>query len=181
MDHQRAIRALKTPSVLMLALKYAIYDRLNTDYFFDFSEIEYAVEHTDELVAELIDELEDSTKYRQRPAFAYFPPKNELCDRRLIYIPIKDLTLRYAFAILLAEHFETDVHPQCFANRRAPGTEANVRFTEHFVTGGWSRFCQWQSQCARTNNVLLRTDISSFYDSISDSSDLSSFGTTTRL
>jgi hypothetical protein len=139
MDHQRAIRALKTPSVLMLALKYAIYDRSHTDYYFDFFEIEYAIEHTDELVAELIDELEDPASYRHRPAFAYFPPKNELCDRRLIYIPIKDLTLHYAFAILLAEHFETDVRPHCFANRRARDAEANVRFTQDFVTGGWRR------------------------------------------
>src|SRR6266567_1438589 len=167
MDHQRAMRALRTPGVLMLALRYAIHDRLQTDYFFDFFEIEYAIEHADEVVAELIDELNDSSRYRQRPAFAYFPPKNELCDRRLIYIPIKDLTLRYAFAILLAEHFETDVHPQCFANRRARGAEANVRFTEDFITGGWARFCDWQSRCARNNNVLLRTDISSFYDSVS--------------
>jgi hypothetical protein len=167
MDHQRAMRALRSPSILRLALKYAIYDRIHTDYFFDFFEIEYAISHTDELVAELIDELNDPNRYQQRPAFAYFPPKNELCDRRLIYIPIKDLTLRYALAILLSEHLETDVHPQCFANRCARGADANVRFTEHFVTGGWARFCDWQSQCAQDNNVLLRTDISSFYDSVS--------------
>lgn len=79
MDHQRAMRALRTPSVLMLALKYAIHDRLHTDYFFDYFEIEYANEHADEVVAELIDELSDPNRYRQRPAFAYFPPKNELC------------------------------------------------------------------------------------------------------
>jgi hypothetical protein len=72
MDHQRAIRALKTPSVLMLALRYAIYDRLHTDYFFDFFEIEYAIEHTDELVVELIDELEDPYQIPAKASFRLF-------------------------------------------------------------------------------------------------------------
>jgi hypothetical protein len=167
MDHQRAMRRLRDPSVLQKAFEYAIYDRTHADFFFDFFEIEYAVSHRDELISELIEELREPARFSQRPAFAYFPPKNDLCDRRLIYIPIKDLTLRYAFGILLSEHIETDIHPQCFANRRASGSDENVRFTENFATGGWARFCAWQAQCAATNNVLLRTDISSFYDSIS--------------
>ncbi|SRR6266496_2879250 len=167
MDHQRAMRRLRDPSILQKAFGYAIYDRRHSDFFFDPFEIECAVAHRDELIGELIEELREPARYSQRPAFAYFPPKNELCDRRLIYIPLKDLTLRYAFGILLSEHIETDIHPQCFANRRASGADEGVRFTENFATGGYARFCAWQAQCVGTNNVLLRTDISSFYDSIS--------------
>ena len=161
------MRRLRDPTLLQKAFAYAIYDRRHSDFFFDPFEIEYALAHRDELIGELIEELREPARYSQRPAFAYFPPKNDLCDRRLIHIPIKDLTLRYAFGILLSEHIETEIHPQCFANRRATGSEEEIRFTENFATGGYARFCAWQAECAETNNVLLRTDISSFYDSIS--------------
>jgi len=67
------------------------------------------------------------------------------------------LIVRYAIAILFAEQIETEIHPQCFANRRANGDEAKVRFTEDFSTGGWARFCQWQSERCKDNTVLLRT------------------------
>jgi hypothetical protein len=158
---------LRDPELLRRALGYAIYDRTHTDFFYDPFEIEYAATHGDEIVTELVEELRAPADFNQRPAFAYFPPKNALCDRRLVYIPIKDLTLRYAFGILFSEQLETDIHPQCFANRRAIGEQENVRFIEDFATGGYARFCAWQSDSAAANNVLLRTDISSFYDSIS--------------
>src|SRR6266496_4380103 len=98
MDHQRAMRRLRDPSILQKAFGYAIYDRRHSDFFFDPFEIECAVAHRDELICELIEELREPARYSQRPAFAYFPPKDELCDRRLIYIPIKDLILRLNFA-----------------------------------------------------------------------------------
>src|SRR6266436_5413471 len=100
MDHQRAMSRLRDPELLRRALAYAIYDRTHTDFFYDPFEIEYAATHGEEIVAELIEELRVPADFNQRPAFAYFPPKNALCDRRLVYIPIKDLTLRYAFGIL---------------------------------------------------------------------------------
>ncbi len=167
MDHQRAIIRLRSREVLSAALDYAVFDRIHGDFFYDPLEIEYALANRDTLISELIEELQDPGQFRPRRAFAYFPPKNELCDRRMIYILIKDLIVRYAIAILFAEQIETEIHPQCFANRRASGDEARVRFTEDFSTGGWARFCQWQSERSNDNAVLLRTDISSFYDSVS--------------
>ena len=161
------MRRLRETELLRRALEYALYDRTHNDFFYDPFEIEHAATHREEIIAELIEELRVPNDFNQRPAFAYFPPKNALCDRRLVYIPIKDLTLRYAFAILFSEQLETDIHPQCFANRRATGAQQNLRFIEDFATGGYARFCAWQAECAANNNVLLRTDISSFYDSIS--------------
>ena len=150
MDHQRAINRLRTRELLSAALDYAIFDRRSADYFYDPLEIEHAVANRATIIA-----------------FAYFPPKSDLCDRRMTYIPIKDLTVRYGIAILFAEQIETEIHPHCFANRRAGEADAARRFTEDFSTGGWARFCQWQAESCNTNNILLRTDISAFYDSIS--------------
>ncbi len=166
MDHQRAINQLRSRDVLSAALDYAVFDRTHGDYFYDPLEIQYAHANRDTLISELIDELQNPDQFSPRSAFAYFSPKNDLCDRRMIYIPIKNLTVRYAIAILFAEQIETEIHPQCFANRRATDAEAKMRFTKDF-SSGWARFCQWQSDRCQDNAVLLRTDISSFYDSVS--------------
>ncbi len=167
MDHQRALNQLRSREVLSAALNYALFDRSNGDYFFDPFEIENARANSEALINELVEELSNPDRFDLRPAFAYFPPKNDLCDRRMIYIPIKDLTVRYAMALVFSEQIESEIHPQCFANRRATGSNARIRFIEDFSTGGWARFCQWQAERCADNSVLLRTDISSFYDSIS--------------
>ena len=168
MDHQRALNRLRTPEFLSVALDYVLFDRVNGDHFFDPFEIDYATENKDEMIADIIAELEHPEAYRPRVAMAFFPPKDELCDRRMEYIPIKDITIRYAIALLFAEEIEHEMHDQCFSYRRPSGSEAVcARFTEDFATGGWSRFCEWQKRQCEVHSVLLRTDISAFYDSIS--------------
>lgn len=167
MDHQRALNQLRSRELLSVALNYLLFDRSNGDYFFDPAEIENARANSETLINELVQELSDPDRFEPRPAFAYFAPKNDLCDRRMIYIPIKDLTVRYAMALVFSEQIESEIHPHCFANRRATDTNASIRFVEDFSTGGWARFCQWQAERCADNSVLLRTDISSFYDSIS--------------
>jgi len=167
MDHQRALNQLRSREILSVALNYALFDRVNGDFLFDPLEIENARANSETIINELIEELSDSGQFEPRPAFAFFPPKNHLCDRRLIYIPIKDLTVRYSMAIVFSEQIESEIHPHCFAYRRATGNYVRNRFTEEFSTGGWARFCQWQAERCGDNSILLRTDISSFYDSIS--------------
>lgn len=153
--------------MLSAALNYALFDRCQNDFFVDPVEIEYARANRETIIRELMQELAEPSTFEPRTAFAFFPPKNDLCDRRMIYLPIKDLTIRYAMAIVLSEQIDGEIHPQCFANRRATGEDASRRFTADFATGGWMEFCAWQAECADRNSVLLRTDISSFYDSVS--------------
>jgi hypothetical protein len=167
MDHQAALRRLRSTRLLRTALAYAIFDRVNLDWFFDPIEIEYVVQNREGFLADLAEELHSPAAYEPLPAIAFFPPKNKLCDRRMVYVPIKDLTVRYALAILFSEEIETEIHPQCFANRRATGAEAAGRFTQDFARAGWAEFCKWQHEQSACHPVLLRTDISAFYDSIS--------------
>ena len=129
MDHQRALNQLRSREVLSVALNYALFDRVNGDFLFDPLEIENARANSETLINELIEELRDPGQFEPRPAFAFFPPKNHLCDRRLIYIPIKDLTVRYSMAIVFSEQIESEIHPQCFAYRRATGNYVRNRFT----------------------------------------------------
>jgi retron-type reverse transcriptase len=167
MDHQRALNQLRSREFLADALNYAIFDRTNGDFMFDPLEIENARTNPQRLIDELMEELQTPDQFEPRTAFAFFAPKNHLCDRRLVYIPIKDLTVRYSMAMVFSEQIESEIHPHCFAYRRATGNYVRNRFTEEFSTGGWARFCQWQAEQSASNAILLRTDISSFYDSIS--------------
>ncbi len=160
---------LKSNKLLSAAFDYAVFDRIHGDNFYDPIEIEYSKENKKEIISEIIEELSNTTGYSPRVAFAYYPPKNHLCDRRMIYIPIKDLVVRYGIAMIFSDEIEQDIHGQCFANRRATGEYRTQRFTEDFAIGGWSSFCRWQKEQYTNHKVLLRTDISASYDSISHS------------
>ncbi len=59
--------------------------------------------------------------------------------------------------------------PTSFANRRASGDQAKCSLLQDFSATSWPNFCTWQREQANGSAVLLRTDISSFYDSISHS------------
>ncbi|MBE0471671.1 MAG: RNA-directed DNA polymerase, partial [Methyloprofundus sp.] len=166
MNKQVALKQLQSPAILDLAFDYALFDRQNKDHFCDFSELEAAQENKEQWLAELAAALEHPENYEPTPAFAYLMPKNRLCERRLIYLPLRDLVLRYAFSLVLAETLEHQLIETCFANRRATGEDAKTQLTEYFATGGWPRFCEWQKNEAERHSVLIKTDISSFYDSV---------------
>ncbi len=168
-DHVRLLDLVRDSKTLQIAFKYALYDRVNVDYYYDCFELEFVVTNRRSIIAEISRELVDTGSYKPRPAYAYYPPKNDLCYRRMIYIPFKDLVVRYAFAIVLADMLDGDMSTKCFANRRAHGDRAKVAFLEDFARASWPNFCRWQRDCASRDGftTLLRTDISAFYDSVS--------------
>lgn len=166
-DAKRLLKIVASEKNLRRAFRYALQDRPKCEWYYDPSEIEAVNE--DEIVTELLEELHDAISYRPRPAYAYFPPKNGLCYRRMIYLPFKELVVRCALVSVIADLLDPDLSDNCFANRRARGTEKERRFLQDFAEDSWPRFCQWQRECASETRykILLRTDISAFYDSIS--------------
>ena len=170
MDHTRLLNEIRSRNNLNRAFEYALYDRIQKDYFADFFELEYVRGHKSQILDELEEELANPTEYHQRPAYAFFPPKTDLCLRRMVYLNFKDLVIRYAFAIVFAQVLDDSLAPTCFANRRATGEQAEQSLLANFAEESWPAFCSWQCEQAQSNTVLLRTDITSFYDSISHSS-----------
>jgi len=79
------------------------------------------------------------------------------------------LLVRYAFCIVFAKYLDSGMSPNSFANRRASGDQAKWSLLQDFSATSWPNFCTWQRDQAKRSSVLLRTDISSFYDSISHS------------
>ena len=166
-DHIRILNDIRDPQTLACALDYAIHDRVKNDHFYDPIEIDHTLRHQDQVLDEIAQELTSPDDYQPRPAFAYYPPKSALCYRRMVYVPIKDLVVRYALGIVFADRLDPQMIPTCFANRRSSGEQRSVSFTEPFQSRGWPAFCAWQREQAETAKVLIRCDISSFYDSIS--------------
>jgi hypothetical protein len=167
-DAARILNTVRDPKNLRRALRYALRDRLRDGYY-DHFELEHASQNEDAIIAELVEELKNPRSYKPRPAYAYFPPKNELCCRRMIYIPFKDLVVRYAFIVMALDLLDPDLSPCCFANRRAHDEARQTNFLEDFGNVSWPNFCTWQKECAGQPQftTLLRTDISAFYDSVS--------------
>ncbi len=167
MDHQNALNRLRETEHLGQALEYALYGRLKEEKVCDLIELDWARSNKDEIIKEIQDELEDVDAYTPRTAFAYFTPKTDLCQRRMVFLPLKDLVVRNALVMLFAEYIEPDLSDRCFANRRATEENAKHSLLEPYKDGGWQEFCEWQEEENKTHSVLIRTDISSFFDSIS--------------
>lgn len=167
MDHTRILNEIRSRKTLEQAFDYALYDRLRRDFYFDYFEIEYAISNKGALLDEIAEELRNPEEFVPRLAYAYFPPKTALCYRRMVYLPFKDLVVRYAFCIVFANHLDGRMSATSFANRRASGDQARFSLLEDFSATSWPKFCTWQREQAKLCPVLLRTDISSFYDSIS--------------
>lgn len=168
-DAARILNTVRDPKSLRKAFRYALRDRLRKDYYYDHFELEKATQDEDSIIAELVEELKNPRDYAPRPAYAYFPPKNELCYRRMIYIPFKDLVVRYALVLTILDLLDSNLSSSCFAHRRAHGEARQTYFLEDFASESWPNFCNWQKKYARQSRftTLLRTDISAFYDSVS--------------
>lgn len=166
-DAAHLLKQVTQQANLQRAFRYAYHDR-QKEWFYDPFELEWAEQNEAEILAELLDELKLPLGYERRPAFAYFTPKTELCYRRMIYLPFKDLVVRYAFATVVADLIDEDLSPRCFANRRDHDADTAL-FLQDFAAISWPSFCKWQREQSKEGRfpTLLRTDISAFYDAIS--------------
>ena len=91
------------------------------------------------ILTELAEELKNPGSYQPRPAYAYFPPKNELCYRRMIYIHSRP-RCPISFVITVLDLLDLP-SPSCFANRRARGKARQTKFLEDFASA-WPSFCK---------------------------------------
>ncbi len=166
MDHNTILLQAISRESLKTGLDHAIYDRIKRDFFYDPIEINYAIQNKEKILDELQFELTLPENYQQRTSFCYYPPKTRLTFRRMIYIPIKDLCVRYSFVHTMAQYIDSRFISNCFSNR-LERKNSNKYLLQDFSEISHPRWCIWQKDHANEENVLLKTDISSFYDSIS--------------
>ena len=165
-NHYQMYRSLRSKKVLEQACLY-LDQGVRGLRFFDHAEREYLFKYKKVIVQELLQELKSKEGYKTKNAYAYFPPKSELCNRRMLCLHPKDHILRTAFVIVLSKYLEKDLLESCYANRRAKGDYSDKHLLADFADESWPNFCDWQKRCARRYNFMIRTDITSFYDSVS--------------
>jgi len=76
MDHIRILNQIKDEKTLEKAFNYAIHDRIQKDYYFDYFEIDYMLRYKDAVIQEIKKELSRIDNYTQRPSYAYYPPQD---------------------------------------------------------------------------------------------------------
>jgi len=165
-NHYQIYRSLISKKVLEQACVYLDQGVRGLRYF-DHAEREFLLKHKKEVVQELLLELRSKDGYKPQTAYTYYPPKSELCNRRMLCLHPKDHILRTAFVIVLSKMLEKDLLESCYANRRAEGNYSAKNLLADFAEESWPKFCAWQKRCARRYNFMIRTDITSFYDSVS--------------
>ncbi len=166
MDHNNLLLQAISRESLQISLNHALYDRVKRDFFYDPIEINYAIQNKEKILDELEFELTLPENYQQRTSFCYYPPKTRLTFRRMIYIPIKDLCVRYSFVHTMAQYIDSRFINNCFSNRLEKKNSKKYLLQE-FSEISHPKWCIWQKENADKENILLKTDISSFYDSVS--------------
>lgn len=166
MDSKELYAKITDPNNLERAFVYTCNER-QKDFFHDPTEIEWAKANRDSIISSISQILKDPKSYTQQTSFAYFPPKTNIVRRRMIFIPFKDLVIRYAFVTVLADLLDIQLSERCFANRRAKGKSANNNLLQNFAENNWPRFVEWQKEMTPKYKFMIKTDISSFYDSVS--------------
>lgn len=166
MNANDLLNKLKSPENLERAFIYACNERRH-DYFHDPLEILWSIANKKLLLSQISEKLANPLEYKQDSSFAYFPPKSDITYRRMIFIPIKDLVIRYALVNVIAEELDYRLHNRCFSNRKTNGQNASFNLLQKYAETSWPNFVNWQAECSGNYSMMLKADISSFYDSVS--------------
>lgn len=147
------------------AFEHALNERFSDEHAMFQSERVYALAHKSEIIDELIKELSDQSLYQPRYGFYYSVPKSQIVDRYVVYLPFKELVIHYAFVQVIAETLDPQLIKNCFANRLERNPKVG-RLTQKFAEHSWPKYCAWQEEHSEKSDLMLITDLSSFFDNI---------------
>jgi len=165
------LEQIKKREVFEKAYVYAISYQIKEDSYCNFIEIAYYRQNNKEkLFKEIELALENPNLYEPETAFSFYLPKSDMFFRRMIYTPFKDLVIKFIFVSVLAELLDFTFVRNCFSHRldrNIKNKKSKKYLYKPRYTGGFKEFIDWQFAQVENSTCLLKTDISSFYDSIS--------------
>lgn len=170
MNKDFLIDQIRKREVFEKAYVYAISYRITHDYYCNFIEIDYYRQNKEKLFKEIKSSLENPNLYDVETAFSYYLPKSDMFFRRMIYTPFKDLVIKFIFVSVLAELLDFTFVQNCFSYRLERNIEKKKKSKGHlyrYYYEGVKEFIAWQLAQVENSSCMLKTDISSFYDSIS--------------
>ncbi|MGB8691003.1 MAG: RNA-directed DNA polymerase [Microcoleus sp.] len=165
------LEQIKKREVFERAYVYAISYQINEDAYCNFIEITYYRQKKEELFKEIEISLENPSLYEPETAFSFYLPKSDMFFRRMIYTPFKDLVIKFIFVSVLAELLDVTLVHNCFSHRFDRKLEkhhkSNGYLYKPYYKKAFPEFIAWQFAQVENSTCMLKTDISSFYDSIS--------------
>jgi hypothetical protein len=164
------IGQIKKREVFEKAYVYAISYRITHDSYCNFIEIDYYRQNKEKLFKEIELALENPNLYEAGTAFSFYLPKSDMFFRRMIYTPFKDLVIKFIFVSVLAELLDFTFFKNCFSYRLEKNIEKDKKskgYLYKYYYDGFQEFITWQLAQVENSTCMLKTDISSFYDSIS--------------
>ncbi|MFH7025316.1 MAG: RNA-directed DNA polymerase [Heteroscytonema crispum UTEX LB 1556] len=164
------IGQIRKREVFEKAYVYAISYRITHDSYCNFIEIDYYRQNKEKLFQEIELALESPNLYEAETAFSFYLPKSNIFLRRMIHTPFKDLVIKFIFVSVLAELLDFTFIPNCFSyrlNRNLEKDNKSKGYLYKYYYEGFQEFIAWQLAQVEKNTCMLKTDISSFYDSIS--------------
>ncbi|MCW6052578.1 RNA-directed DNA polymerase [Lyngbya sp. CCAP 1446/10] len=165
------LEQIKKREVFERAYVYAIFYQIKDDSYCNFIEIAYYRQNNKEqLFKEIESSLENPSLYEPETAFSFYLPKSDMFFRRMIYTPFKDLIIKFIFVSVLAELLDFTFVHNCFSYRLDRNIEKHQKSKRYLYKPyyeGFKEFIDWQLAQVENSTCLLKTDISSFYDSIS--------------
>ncbi|MBD2416002.1 hypothetical protein FACHB389_34305 [Nostoc calcicola FACHB-389] len=170
MNKDFLIEQIRKREVFEKAYVYAISYRINYDSYCNFIEIDYYRQNKEKLFQEIQSSLANPNLYDAETAFSYYLPKSDMFFRRMIYTPFKDLVIKFIFVSVLAELLDFTFVQNCFSYRLERDSEKNKKhkgYLYKYYYEGFKEFIDWQLAQVENSSCMLKTDISSFYDSIS--------------
>ncbi len=110
--------------------------------------------------------LLDYQNFETKVAVRALKRKNAFALRNFVTPDIEDNIARMAVVLPIANELEARLIDNCFSNRRGEQAKLNNSLTEDYAKHGWPKFCEWQAAAVKNYNLLLKTDLSSFFDSV---------------
>ncbi len=170
MSKDLLIEQIKKREVFEKAYVYAISYRITHDSYCNFIEIDYYRQNKEKLFQEIELALENPNSYETETAFSFYLPKSDMFFRRMIHTPFKDLVIKFMFVSVLAELLDFTFVHNCFSYRLDKNLEKDNKLKAalyKYYYECFQEFITWQLAQVDNSTCLLKTDISSFYDSIS--------------
>lgn len=164
------IEQIKKREVFEKAYVYAISYQIKEDAYCNFIEIAYYRQNKEKLFKQIKSSLDNPSLYEPETAFSFYLPKSDMFFRRMIYTPFKDLVIKFIFVSILAELLDFTFVYNCFSHRLDINFKKNKKCKGYLYKPyyeGFQEFIAWQLAQVENSNCMLKTDISSFYDSIS--------------
>ncbi|MEY3302206.1 MAG: hypothetical protein RLZZ139_578, partial [Cyanobacteriota bacterium] len=170
MNQHFLLEQIKKRETFDKAYVYAISYRINQDSYCNFIEIDYYRQNKEKLFEEIKATFETPSAYEPETAFSFYLPKSEMFFRRMIHTPFKDLVIKFIIVIILVDLLDFTLVKNCFSYRLERNRDKNKKSQwglYRYYYEGFQEFIDWQIKQVDHSSCLLKTDISSFYDSIS--------------